>query len=567
MEIWIKSCVFCALVILLGFGVVACSDDEQDFFGDMEYEDGDGDIDGDSDMETVPQLVAVTTVSRTLVPVEELEDGLCAEPEDKLYCENPAVSLQDLTPYENVGMGEWEEAEGLPFTLYEDLVDTSADDRSPRSLLVWAQLSDVHITDEESPIRIGLFDNQSAPGGLRTQDPYSLHLLDAAVNTINAFNEIHPIDLVMVTGDISDSMQKNEIENAIAVLTGGPVDPDSGADDDPVAGEGNDPQDPFTAVGLGEIPLLTVLGNHDEAIIGTTALSDGAIEDAMGDNAKGGTRNGQSYELVTGEVVADAERKPLLHNELIQAFYNAPGLPQGHGFSDQHADDDQGYFVYDPSEDVPLRIIALDTGYRPQPWGPEGQLSYAEGVLDRVQIDDFLIPELDRAQEEKKLVFVVAHHPLGDIGDDGFPERYAKGDEVENILFEYPNVVLYLAGHRHENDMIVHANPDGGGFFEVHTASLIDWPQQFRMFELADNGDGTLSVFSAAVDHQEEVGSFAETARRLSLIDIQSGWGEGDAGMPEVGNVELVWPIPAALQDSIAQCPAASDTMMSQQVW
>ena len=37
--------------------------------------------------------------------------------------------------------------------------------------------------------------------------------------------------------------------------------------------------------------------------------------------------------------------------------------------------------------------------------------------------------------------------------------------------------------------------PGPGGFWEINTASHIDWPQQARIVEIVDNGDGTLSIF------------------------------------------------------------------------
>ena len=45
-----------------------------------------------------------------------------------------------------------------------------------------------------------------------------------------------------------------------------------------------------------------------------------------------------------------------------------------------------------------------------------------------------------------------------------------------------------------------HQRPGGGGFWEVNTASHVDWPAQARLLELVDNRDGTLSVFGTIVD-------------------------------------------------------------------
>ena len=42
-------------------------------------------------------------------------------------------------------------------------------------------------------------------------------------------------------------------------------------------------------------------------------------------------------------------------------------------------------------------------------------------------------------------------------------------------------------------------DPDFDAFWEVNTASHIDWPQQSRLAEIADNRDGTLSVIVTIV--------------------------------------------------------------------
>jgi hypothetical protein len=41
----------------------------------------------------------------------------------------------------------------------------------------------------------------------------------------------------------------------------------------------------------------------------------------------------------------------------------------------------------------------------------------------------------------------------------------------------------------------------GGGFWEINTASHVDWPQQSRIVEVVDNGDRTLSIFGTILDH------------------------------------------------------------------
>ena len=76
------------------------------------------------------------------------------------------------------------------------------------------------------------------------------------------------------------------------------------------------------------------------------------------------------------------------------------------------------------------------------------------------------------------------------------------GDEVTAYLLTQPRLVAWVNGHTHRNEITAHTRADGsGGFWEINTASHIDYPQQSRLVEVADNKDGTLSIFTTIVDH------------------------------------------------------------------
>ena len=59
-----------------------------------------------------------------------------------------------------------------------------------------------------------------------------------------------------------DGSQRNEFTWFLTALNGGVIDPDSGIDDDPVPGPGNDYNDPFFSDGL-PVPWFAALGNHE----------------------------------------------------------------------------------------------------------------------------------------------------------------------------------------------------------------------------------------------------------------------------------------------------------------
>lgn len=567
-----------ALIFVLGFG---CSgaDDPVDGDADGDYTadgdtseedsdftpDGDVELDGDTETEadveeeldsSGPYMAVTTTAHLKLEPTLDPYGYECEGFESNDYCRNPAMDMPDLDVYFDYGMGAWTVEDGEEFSLNEELGfergEVAEEDR--RSLFVWAHLSDVHITDEESPNRMAAFDSKAIPSALRPMDMYTEVVLNSAVNTINAFNALAPIDAVVVSGDFTDNAQLNEAENFMKVMGGGEVNPDSGADDDPVTGEANDPQDPFFATGLENIPWIVGFGNHDALILGNWEITDTTIAQAVGDSAITGTRNGESYFVESGTVVADAERTPVHHQQMIDLFLNDNSKPAGHGFTGDNYENDTGYYTWDPSEDSLVRFIMLDTTFRPQ--GYEGQgtgSSYVDPVIDIAQYEDFLKPELERAANDKKLVIVVNHHPSQKLQDDNIPNRFITTEELQGTLKSYPNVLVHCVGHSHENTVWPRINEDGGGYFEVQSSSLIDWPQQMRFYELVDNGNGTLSVFTVVVDHQSENDdSMSEYSRKLALIDVQTGWGEGGAGLSIERNVEMVFSVPEGFEDLIA---------------
>jgi hypothetical protein len=118
-------------------------------------------------------------------------------------------------------------------------------------------------------------------------------------------------------------------------------------------------------------------------------------------------------------------------------------------------------------------------------------------------------------------------------------------------------------GHTHVNSITAHPHP-GGGFWEVNTASHIDFPQQARIVELADNHDGTISIFGTIVDSAASLSvpatldspqALAALSRELAVNDWQervaapgaAGQPDGRRGKVEDRNVELLVRAPFTL--------------------
>lgn len=125
------------------------------------------------------------------------------------------------------------------------------------------------------------------------------------------------------------------------------------------------------------------------------------------------------------------------------------------------------------------------------------------------------------------------------------------------MLQRFPNVILWVNGHSHQNRVWAHPDPSGrsGGFWEVNTAAHIDYPQQARTLEIADNADGTLSIFGVLLDHSDPIAIDAqEDYSRAQLAALSWELAMNDPaldrslrlGAPEDRNVELVIANPLA---------------------
>ncbi len=464
--------------------------------------------------------------------------------------------------------------------------------RSRSNLLAFAQLSDVHVVDHQSPARVewtDRYDDPNATGQVtgifasayRPQEMLSAQVGDAMVRAINAIKTAPvtglPLQFAIETGDNSDNCQLNEVRWNIDVLDGERVVPDSGAsnryegvmDGDPLYYDthywhpGGTPvgkqadryraeygfptipklldaaRRPFTAAGL-NIPWYTCFGNHDGLAQGnfppntipTSAIATGSIKvispPAGVAPADLLDPDGSTLEQVVGgitispyakHVTADPKRRQLSRGEVVDEHFKTSGLPKGHGFTQTNRDADTAYYFFDRGR---FRFVVMDTV------NPNG---YADGSLDPAQ---FAWLKTTIEQATGKAVLVFSHHTSTSmtnpfVATGGDPNPRVLGDEVTAYLLSQPRLVAWVNGHTHRNRITAHARPDGsGGFWEINTASHIDYPQQSRLVEVTDNKDRTLSIFTTILDHagpadyRGDLGStvsLAGLSRELSVND------------------------------------------------
>jgi 3',5'-cyclic AMP phosphodiesterase CpdA len=395
----------------------------------------------------------------------------------------------------------------------------------------FVHLADLQLADDESPARVARLDNPGAGGGAyRPQEAFGCVLTRAAVRTINAIHAATPLDAVVLGGDNADNAQTNEVEWVLALLDGtASVHCDSGNDDDPVPGPDNDPKDPIASEGL-RVPWRWVTGNHDILNQGTIRL-DVNPEEPIGTVASIGTRD---WSLAGGPVrsgdfvVPDPQRAYVSRTSLMARVANTG---DGHGLGATEIASGRADYTFDLGARV--RVIVLDTA---------ATTGSSEGVLRAGVIDGFLKPALERAKGDGKLVIVTSHHASTSLTDGSETGGTRQTDAItatrfRELLASYPNVLAHLAAHSHEHtsEVVSGANP----YWEIKTASLLDFPNQSKLVEVWETADGAHVLRTVAFDFSDEGDLLAREARAIATTDYTCGYTPDGRGKAAARNVDL----------------------------
>ncbi len=443
--------------------------------------------------------------------------------------------------------------ESGPGVSLQDRRELGGGGRPERVLGRIAQISDVHVRDAQSPARVPFLDRVGTRLGsaFRPHELLTSQLLAATVASVNGWRGA---DAVLVSGDLIDSAQRNELDWALALLGGGTAVPDSGAagyegvqapsNPDPLyyrpdvdapryPGLLNRALRPVRSRGL-KAPWWPVLGNHDVLVQGELAASPAITAVATGDRlitspnaeiarlAGGGSLNrGQVEALLQGGLPGDAlpvspdpRRTHLTAEEAVARLVGAAsGSPATR----------DGRLDYSFGVGSELQIVVLDLVQREAGSG---------GIVTPSTLS-FLADALDATSGRH--IIVTSHQPL---------DATAGAEAVFALLDSDPRVIAVVAGHTHRNR--IEARGSGaGGYWHITTASIVDFPQQWRALRVVATSGGGVAIETWMVDHAgrpNDGNDLAGIGRDLAFLDPQGGRPAHAAGPRRARNVRLHLP-------------------------
>ena len=478
-----------------------------------------------------------------------------------------------------------------------------------RSLYYFAHLSDIHVIDAQTPARMDAIQSiapELFTDACRPQDTLTVHVLASVVDSVAAAQTSTvtgaPLASALSTGDSADNLSQLETRWYIDILDGKEVLANSGAagvyegpqvwSEATYAYHPGDPSgDVYGARGYPTIPSMleaaistpvasqglpvpwyAVYGNHDATYMGTFRPDPALFAWAVGDR-KAATGDGLAVNWLQGfasdlsaaqmaanairqqlgllpgikTVTPDPARRLLERTDFMQAHLDSPAVPGpvGHGWTQANIDTGQTWWTADLTPY--LRVFGLDT------------CNMAAGADGAVPEDQFtwLEGQLAQCQAEGRLAMVCSHHNSYTLENDAKPvwggQRLIHAEEFIAMLLRYPVLVAWLNGHTHINTLTPHVRESGtGGFWEITTASCVDFPQQQQLVEFVDNRDGTMSLFVTALDHAApptwSPGDLSQTGlASLSRELSANAWlaiPPLRAGSPLDRNVELLLPAP-----------------------
>jgi metallophosphoesterase (TIGR03767 family) len=435
-------------------------------------------------------------------------------------------------------------------------------------------LSDAHVLDAASPARCEwvelLGDDPRWQPLLHMHRPYETLTHWALAAHVERTRQRgtgpltgRPLDLVLSTGDNIDNAQSNELQTYLAILGGGHTRLSaygSVQDADRHCGAGPWPfwcpeateADAWQARGYPRVPdflhrasetlhsngpgcaWASLPGNHDLMRQGTALPEPGIEAIAIGPHKA--LRKPKGFDPVDPlnlfvdepaafsrgadrQVQALASRAAVTRHDWLLAHLRS-------GAAGINASQAQTGFADTVIDTEHVRLILLDTNH------PAGDY---QGSVGRAQLA-WLDARLREADAQRgRLAILATHHGSRTLTNVRTPcDERAHTQALLAVAHQHPSLVAWLSGHRHVHEVLAHPGA-AGGFWEITTASLIDWPSQARAVELLRRPDGQLELACTLVDHEAPPDSLAALHRALAhrfagprARLMQGGPGDGD---------------------------------------
>ena len=399
-------------------------------------------------------------------------------------------------------------------------------------ILDFAQVSDIHIVDEGNqlraeelivrktirpPIHLGLLLDRMVTTVSRDQDSWSGVGWDSIIRSINKEHGREPMTFVMATGDHTDTDLENELRWFIEIADG------------QISGDYQDRVEdgriePVYPQGL-DLPWYATLGNHD-------VIYEGAI----------------ANEIVAPLIYSlSCSAEDLSYqDETINIYKRSDSPPWWHGFANMPEDPEDGYYSFDPSPYI--HCIVLNTAnYYAKDGGRIAKIgNLSLGTLNQLQFE-WMKEEIEGNPDMLCLIF--SHH--GPRSFLNVPINVS-AHKLRDTLASYKNVIAHITGHTHKNHIEAVKNGNGGGYWDISTCSIIDWPQEWRRIAIWDKGDGTGIIKCCMFQHERQ------DCLEIAYSDPGANH-ETREGKSEDRDVDLLFKIPKEVAENIGGWSGVGD--------
>ena len=250
------------------------------------------------------------------------------------------------------------------------------------------------------------------------------------------------------------------------------------------------------------MPWYAAMGNHDGLVQGNSRTA----------GVRGEGRRHRQADLAAGAAPSPPTPTVALDRAGVGrgALHARPACPDGHGFTEENKAKGTAYYYFDQGERPAPSSWTPSPNVRRQGRDGPRAVRLAQGACS---------PASKQARRPRQ------PPPAGSRSSDD--RTLAGRDREAELLKLRQRDRLGQRPHAHQPDLGAQRRPASkkkkvvGGFWEINTASHIDWPQQARLLEIANNKDGTVSIFTTMIDHDGPLtGSTATSTTRSQLAAL-----------------------------------------------